>query len=352
MVFSFKPKTERDSIMKSGARTAGIMLGLLIGCGFLYLSIRSLNWPTVTRTLSSVEPVWAFLCLPALAMAYYIRLDRWRRMLAALGSNATHADLAAPFLGSFALNNVLPLRLGDAVRAAGYRKQLGVSASGGLASLLVERIYDLYALLLIGLVALTSLDFTNLQFDLSILKSGVWGLGLVVVALSCILLIPKQFVRLALLLRSTLLGKVLPSSLWRFGINTMLRVSQIARKSNSVFLMLSSVIAWSLEGFVIFSSAKALTVATQFTGSWLALVTANLGTLIPGTPGHFGTFHFIGGQTLAFTGAEFSETMPVITLAHFITWSGVTVAGFLALAIQRRNGMHLASRKARKTTKI
>ena len=268
------------------------------------------------------------------------------QMLAAIGSTASRRDLAAPFLGSFALNNVLPLRLGDMARAAAFRQKIGVSVSGGLASLLVERVYDLYALLLVGLIALVSLSQGTLAWDPAIMNSAVFSLGIVVGLLSVVLLLPRRFAMLACWLRGTPLGKIIPCIFWRFGIRTLIQISQIVRRAGTFSLMALSVVAWVLEGLVVFFSAKALMLAAQVGGSWLALVAANLGTLIPGTPGHFGTYHFIGARTLSLSGPDFSEALPVITLAHFIIWAGITAAGFLALALQGGRGAIPASRAA------
>lgn len=337
--------------MQNSWKTVGIVIGFLIGGFFVYLSVSAMDWQVVSSTLAAVEPVWALLCLPLLGLAFYIRLYRWQRMLIPLGSKASLSDLAPPFLGSFALNNVLPLRIGDGVRAAGFQNSIGVSASGGLASLIVERVYDLYALLLVGLVALVGVDFVNTMSEPASLQGAIIGLATVITILSALLLFPRSFVRLALVIKRTALGKIIPGILWRFGIRTMLRVAQISEKSNRLVLMGLSTGAWMVEGSIVYFAAKALTVLINLTDGWLALIAANLGTLIPGTPGHFGTFHFIGGHTLAVSQAGLSESLLVITLAHFIIWSGITVVGFVALALQRRGGMILASLATEKSTK-
>lgn len=339
--------------MKTILRPLGILIGFLIGGLFIYLSLKSLDWATVRETLAHMNVGWILLAVPALACAFAIRLERWRAMLWAIGSKARRRDLAAPFLGSFALNNVLPLRLGDVTRAVAFRKQIGVSSSGALASLLVERVFDLYALLLIGFFALMGIGIANVPIDPDVIRGLLVSLGLVVVGLTAVLLLPRFFARLAMWFRRSAPGRLVPSVLWRFGIRTLLRISQIVRRSGSAFMMLLSVIAWLVEGFVVFACVTALAVPAKAAGSWLALVAANLGTLIPGTPGHFGTFHYIGSQGLSLAGPTFSEALPAITIAHLIIWMGITIAGFTALALGAKHGTGFAktSGKTKKSHK-
>ena len=268
--------------MKALLRPAGILIGFLIGGLFIYLSLRSLDWATVRETFAQVNMGWIFLAVPGLGCAFAIRLERWRGMLWAIGSRASRRDLAVPFLGSFALNNVLPLRLGDVTRAVAFRKQIGVSSSGVLASLLVERVFDMYALLLLGFLALLGVGIANVPLDPAVISGVLVSLGIVIAGLTAVLLLPRFFARLAMWFRQLPLGKLVPSALWRFGIRTLLRISQIVRRSGSVYVMTLSVVAWLVEGFVVFACVMGLAVPAKAAGSWLALVAANLGTLIPG----------------------------------------------------------------------
>lgn len=330
--------------MKRAIRFAGVLIGLLIGAVFIYLSVRSLDWPSVRATFAAANLIWVAWALPCLVIAFFLRLERWRIMLKTIGSRATRAELAAPFLGSFALNNVLPLRLGDVARAAAFQQRIGVTLSGGTASLLVERVLDLYALLLVGTVALLSLNAAELPFDPSILQSLVTGLGLVVAGLTALLIFPRRVARLGLWIGSSPIGKAVPSALIMFGVRTLLRISQIVRRAGTGTVMGLSVMAWLIEGGVIYCASRALNLNPEAGANWLALVAANLGTLLPGTPGHFGTYHYMGAHALTLGGPTFNDAVPSVTLAHFIIWAGITSAGFIALSMQRRLGTVLASK--------
>lgn len=83
----------------------------------------------------------------SLALGYMLRILRWSMMLRSTGARATFSDCCAPFLGSIALNNILPFRLGDVVRALVFPRSMGITRIIATSSLFVERLVDLMTLL-------------------------------------------------------------------------------------------------------------------------------------------------------------------------------------------------------------
>lgn len=308
-----------------------VALGFAVGGAFIYLSLSSLDWQTVRSAFAQAHLGWALLGFPLVAVAFLIRLERWWLMLSAIGSRATRREIAAPFFGGFALNNVLPFRMGDVARAAAFTRRLDVSASGATASLLVERVFDLYALLLLGFVSLLMMAHVLTGLPVMGSAAAIAGLGGLLCVLTAVLTVPKTLGRLYLLVLKTPLGKVVPRALTRFGLRTLIHISHIIRRQGSLKLIGLSLIAWTVEGGVIFASAQALGVGSELAGPWLAIVSGNLGTLLPGTPGHFGTFHYLAAHALTLAGPEFSAAFLAVTLAHFIIWSATTLTGLALL---------------------
>jgi hypothetical protein len=317
--------------MGAAFKTAWVALGFAIGGVFIYLSLSSLDWPAVQAAFAQAHLGWLLLGFPLCAIAFLLRLQRWWLMLGAIGSKATRMQIAAPFFGGFALNNVLPFRMGDVARAAAFTKRLDVSASGATASLLVERVFDLYALLLLGFLAVAALSQTVAAFPLAGSMTAIAGLGALLSILTAVLTAPKALGRLHLLMLKLPFGGLVPRGFTRFGLRTLIHISHIVRHQGSLRLIGLSVLAWTIEGGVIYSAVQALGLSSALAGPWLAIVSGNLGTLLPGTPGHFGTYHYLASHALALAGPEFSAGFLAITLAHFIIWSSTTVAGFVLL---------------------
>lgn len=307
------------------------VLGFGIGALFIYLSVSSMDWHDLRTAFGQAQFGWALAGFPLIAAAFLIRLERWWLMLTAIGSKATRREIAAPFFGGFALNNILPFRMGDVARAAAFTKRLDVSASGATASLLVERVFDLYALLMLGFLALLAMSGVLTALPEAGGIAAISGLVALLCVLTAVLTIPKTLGRLYLLVLKTPIGKIVPRALTRFGLRTLINISHIVQRKGSLRLIAYSLVAWAVEGCVLFVCVKALGISPEAAGSWLAIVLGNLGTLLPGTPGHFGTFHYFAAQGLTFAGAEFGVAFLAVTLAHFIIWSSTTVVGLVLL---------------------
>ena len=100
------------------------LLGVFISVICLSLIVRKVDLHSLALALSQFQ--WPYLIngLILLSLGYCFRIIRWTLMLQAAGSKVKIRTCAAPFLGSIALNNILPLRIGDLVRAFIFQMQL------------------------------------------------------------------------------------------------------------------------------------------------------------------------------------------------------------------------------------
>src|SRR3569623_1048426 len=87
-----------------------------INGGFVVIA-RQINPDEVLRARKEFK--WPYLAfgIASLSVGYALRIFRWSILLQASGAVTQWRSCSAPFLGSIALNNVLPLRIGDVVRA-------------------------------------------------------------------------------------------------------------------------------------------------------------------------------------------------------------------------------------------
>jgi glycosyltransferase 2 family protein len=126
---------------------------------------------------------WPYLVLGIgmLACGYALRVLRWSLLLGATGTPVTFGNCAAPFLGSIALNNVLPLRVGDLVRAFVFPVAMGVPKTTATSSLVMERLIDLMTLLCclaIGLFAIRTAQVPPMISESALTLAVVGGVTL------------------------------------------------------------------------------------------------------------------------------------------------------------------------------
>ena len=94
------------------------------------------------------------MAIASLGAGYALRVYRWAIMLRAYKPEVAFRSCAAPYLGSIALNNLLPFRAGDVVRALVFPNSLGVSKTDSTISLVIERIIDVLVLIVFFIISM------------------------------------------------------------------------------------------------------------------------------------------------------------------------------------------------------
>lgn len=84
----------------------------------------------------------------------FIKACRWRALLKMQGISYSVKDAVLAYAGSTYIGFLTPGRVGDLVKVLHLRKDASVSVSRGLPSAIVDRLFDLYVLLVIGLLGL------------------------------------------------------------------------------------------------------------------------------------------------------------------------------------------------------
>ncbi|MCX7366081.1 MAG: lysylphosphatidylglycerol synthase transmembrane domain-containing protein, partial [Alphaproteobacteria bacterium] len=127
------------------------IFGLSAGALCLWLAMRGVDWREAGRIFraADVRPIAAGVALYGAAML--MRAGRWRGILSFRSPVGLGVTLKA-LLAGYAVNSILPARLGELFRADYMARQSGLSRSGVLASIFVERLLDL--VVVVGMLAL------------------------------------------------------------------------------------------------------------------------------------------------------------------------------------------------------
>lgn len=137
----------------SEEKTARKALHLFVGVGlsglFLYLALAGEDWNAIAKATREANWAWIAAMLPMGAYVLFARSQRWRLLLER-GSNRSVPLLpvySASAIG-FMANMVLPFRVGEFARPYLVAKSTGISLSATIASVVIERVLDLFALFL------------------------------------------------------------------------------------------------------------------------------------------------------------------------------------------------------------
>jgi uncharacterized protein (TIRG00374 family) len=129
------------------------LIGLIL---FIVLLVR-LDIRTLFVSLRNVN---AYLLLAAILLnvpMLLIKVVRWLITLIAQGINWSVSDATLAYTASMYLGLVTPARAGELVKALYISQDCNVTIGRALSSVLADRLFDLYALLMVGGIALLSL---------------------------------------------------------------------------------------------------------------------------------------------------------------------------------------------------
>lgn len=134
------------------SRQARIALTLAISGVFLFLALRGVEWNRAWAATQQIHGVWLGFVALCTVWTLIIRAQRWQVLLRPLG-HVTRSPLVHATNIGFLANMVLPLRAGELVRPVLLTRQAQLPLGGVLATVVLERVFDLVAVLFLAGVA-------------------------------------------------------------------------------------------------------------------------------------------------------------------------------------------------------
>ncbi len=140
-------------------------LGISVAAFFLWLFFRSItDWGEIWEALRTARYIYLLPTLVLVMMQYVLRAFRWYYLLHDL-KKIRFFGLFSPMMIGFMGNCLLPARAGEFIRAYLLSEKQGVKLTASLASLVVDRMFDMFVLLMIigGVLLFYPLDETVLR---------------------------------------------------------------------------------------------------------------------------------------------------------------------------------------------
>lgn len=303
--------------------------GISVGC--LVFIASQIELSAVAEALSVFNWPYLAVAVVSLAFGYLFRILRWYLMLRSAGALVTLQGCAVPFLGSIALNNVLPLRLGDLVRALVFPVAIGLSRVTATGSLLIERLVDLLTLLAVlgvGLAYSGKLDVPLWLPEVAMGLSIFGGLALLMVFLFSGLI--ASWLESSLVSRATTVpGRV------ALLVATLLRsVESMSRLKALLAVFGLSILVWLGEAGLFLSLLHGFGFDAGLSVAVIVMAIATLSTLVPSSPGYVGPFHLAAYAAITMLGGTPEQAAGFAVLSHLTLWVPTTLAGALCMAIK------------------
>lgn len=319
--------------MKRHIRTVVV---IAIAILLLALFLRQANLRDVWTEIRNGRLDLVGLAIAVTLLTYVLRALRWQYLLGALGSTHFKNALRATVIG-FALN-FLTGRVGEVVRPYLLARDEHLSATSAFATIILERLLDMAAVLVLFAVFLLVFDPGQSPVSPGLLRdirmggitAGIAGL----VALGAAFVLagnPDRAARLALGVEHILPARLAQSfsRVVHMFVNGLRAVRQ-PRRLAMTFLL--SFPLWLSIGLGIFLVTRAFHMEMPFVGSFVVMAMLVIGVAIP-TPGALGGFeYFYQFGVTRFYGAAPDRATAAALVLHAVSFLPVTLVGIIFMA--------------------
>jgi len=259
-------------------------LGLAIACAVVILLLRVVDVSAVVTAVSAVDPTLIVAAVAVHILAMWVRSVLWRRLLHPRPPTATL--FRASIIG-FAVNYLMPLRVGELIRVYLVTQWCGIAYGATIASLVVERALDGLAVSGILLVALLFIPVPLYVLALAMAVGGIFG----TIAVFLMLASWRISVVRALVSRliSLLPGPTRPK-LQRVACSFAIVLDQLRDWRALPGLLALSILGWICQFAVFFVLMLGFPMVASVPMALLGGGVANFATLLPSAPGSVGAF--------------------------------------------------------------
>jgi glycosyltransferase 2 family protein len=267
------------------ARRTILFLGALLGACFLYLALDSLDWAALAAQLRRFQWLYLVPILVALLGYFAVKAKRWECLLRPL-ARASAEKLLRPVVAGIAGNYLLP-HAGDVARSLLAGRKLHLPLTALLATVVIERVFDFLALLVITVVIMIPAGQLSPE-----IRIACWSVGFfcaVVLAFIVGFLAHKDAcLRLA--------GRLMARAPTRTRERVMhqLRAAAdglgaIARPRLLLPVLFLSILQWLLILACVALSLRSIGVSFTLVAASSVLLLNVIGLTLPAAPGHLGT---------------------------------------------------------------
>lgn len=310
--------------MNAGRR---MLVGGAISAAILAAIVLRLDWGDTGAALLRADPNWIAVGMAALIANLVLRSARWATLLLPLGRFPILSVCFPVYAIGYAANILIPLRAGDLLRAYLFGRACKLSKASVLATIVLERIIDVLALLVMLAIVASAADAPVETAGLVYALGGFAVAGLLLARAaagnhSLLARLGPHLARLPAGLRARIeksLAAVLEALMTVQDGGAMIRVAA------------QSVALWACAWTVVGSFMLAFDMALPWYAPLLVIAVANLGLILPATPGNIGVAHVLYMSAVIWLGVDANLAFAFAILLHGIPHLMIVLIGLAAM---------------------
>lgn len=304
-----------------------LLIGAGIGVALLVLLLRSVNPSQLGTDFAQADYRFLLLAIIPWLAALILKVPRWSLLY---GPDAPGwPTLFAAMNVGYAINTLLPARLGEVVRAYWVRDRARVSMVRSLSTIALERVTDGVAVVIMVVVTAPTVAFPRALLGPSLTLGAVFIAvlaGMSVLALSS----AGSDGRIARFLRALEQGRFARM----VGMITQVFAGLHALRSRRsiALLVLYTVLIWTSNVMLSWVALRAFHLAVPFPAAILLTAVLNLGMAVPSSPGYVGVYEYLMVLTLSLYGIAHTPALAAAFAYHVISFVPIAIIGLVYIA--------------------
>lgn len=305
--------------MKPSVKHA-LRLGVtLLILAMLVVFATRVNWHATWAAMRSANRTLLLAAAAINIASIVVKGVRWWVFLRPVGARSLPLALRATFAGA-GLNNVLVANGGEAARVVFVSRSAHVKSATVLATLAIERLFEL-----IGYVVMLSLAVTFLDLPGNLERAKPLAIAALVLMAALIVWLlrrPEMVEKPAAPAPATWQGR-----LRAYGSHFLETVGHVSSGPRFIAALLLSVVAWALQVATYQMTANAAHFPMTPVATIAAILAVNLGFALRATPGNVGLFQLAYAATAAAFGLDKDQAIAVAFLIQAQQILPVTLLG-------------------------
>lgn len=300
-----------------------LFLGVATSALFLFLATRGIDWLAFRSALADTRYEFLVPGIACTMLGHFCRSIRWKFMMSPI-KKCRVAPLWSATAIAFMVNNLLPARLGEFVRAIAIGRTENVSKSAAFATIVYERVVDVFVLIVL------------IWYCIVRINAPSWLLRSTEIL---IVFNAALFVLLFVMVRSRERFRGLLNRALR---PLPVRVQQRVRGSSDAFIgglgvvtearaalpiTLLSVAVWGFAVLGVYFCVLAFDLPLPFLASVFLIVLVSLGSMIPSAPAFLGTMQYACALGLGVYGVDRGQALAFSTVYHATQFFPITLTG-------------------------
>lgn len=310
---------------------ANIIIGTIISAVCIYFAVKGINLTDLSKGFQSANYLFVIPVVLVVLLGHFLRSYRWGIIVESLVKYDQLTLFIISSIGFMAVG-ILPARLGEFARPYLVKQKSGIRMSSSMATIIVERVFDVFAILVVMFAVVLTISLPSIIF-----KMGISALTLAFfVFLGLIFLaVKKEFSMNIIDFISSKLPDRMGKRLKRLAHSFIEGLQILPDVKKTLYVAVLSLIVWltiSMSAYILFISfGFTLTIINAFA---ITVIVA-MGVMLPAAPGFVGTYHYACVLGLTFFGVSKPAALSYAIVLHFLQMAPILALGLIFLPFQK-----------------